>query len=248
MSRFLRRWPLLLATAIGFVGCLLAFPPAGWIAGRVSELTGDRLSLSGVQGSLWAGDAQLVLYDGTTRRAIPGRLQWQVQPLAWFRPGQTLAQIELAGFMPPLTLTRTPQGLQVGSGQVQFPANWLEATGTPWNTLRPGGTIRISWPAITIGQAFNLSLRWQDAQSALSVVKPLGNYEVLANVAPQGDLTARLGTLSGDLLLEGQASFSPAQGFGFSGYASASPSQEAALTGLLSQMGRRENNRYRLGS
>lgn len=244
-----RRWPLWLAVATGFTVSLLLHPPVGWISAQLEKWTGERLSLSGVQGSLWAGDGQLVLYDGETRRAIPGRLQWQIAPLAWFQAGRPVVTLQHSTLMQALTLTRTPEGLSISAGQLQFPATWLEAIGTPWNTLRPAGAIRLSWNGITIGRGFGFNLQWQDAQSALSVVKPLGNYDVLAQVGADGAMTATLSTRSGDLRLEGQAQWSAAQGFGFTGYASASPSQEVALTGLLSQMGRLENNnRYRLGS
>lgn len=243
-----RRWPLLLAGLTGFLLCLALFPPVGWLGERLAKATGDRLTLSGTQGTLWDGDTQLVLFDGTDHRAIPGRLAWRIRPLAWFDSGEALLSLQHPSLDQPLAVSKKPEGLVVSGGQLNFPAAWLEATGTPWNTLKPGGTIRLAWGNITAGQSFAVNLRWQDAQSALSVVKPLGNYEVLANIGPDGSMTARLGTLSGDLQLEGQASWSAPQGFGFSGYASASPSQQVALTGLLSQMGRLENNRYRLGS
>lgn len=243
-----RRWPLWLAVITGFVTCIAIWPPVGWVGDRLSAATGERLTLSGLQGSLWQGSAQVVLFDGSVHRALPGRVNWTVQPIALLRGSGAALVLEHPNLNGPLTLSRTDQGLSVSGGELQFPALWLEATGTPWNTLRPGGYIRLSWANVNIGQASRFQIRWQDAQSALSVVKPLGNYEAVIDLAPDGSLAARLNTLSGDLNLEGQANWSPKGGFGFSGYATASPAQQAALTGLLSQMGRLENNRYRLGS
>ncbi len=243
-----RRWPLLLAFAIGFVASILAFPPVTWLTDRVGSVTGQRLNISAVQGNLWSGNGQLVLFDGDRSRAIPGRLQWQVNPTAWLKGGQPLLTVQHDSLAEAVSLTRTAQGFMLSGSQLQFPANWLEATGTPWNTLRPAGAIRLNWGSFIVGQPFAVTLRWQDAQSALSVVKPLGNYEVRVDFAQNGAMAARLNTLAGDLKLEGQASWNAATGFAFTGFASASPSQEAALTGLLSQMGRLENNRYRLGS
>lgn len=243
-----RRWLMVTAFAIGFIASIAAFPPVTWLTDRIGQISGQRLTVGAVQGNLWQGHGQLILFDGDQSRAIPGRLQWRVQPLAWFKKGTPLLTLQHDSLVQPVSLIRTEQGFQMSASQLQFPANWLEATGTPWNTLRPAGAIRLNWGVITVGQAFAVTLRWQDAQSALSVVKPLGNYEVLVDFAQNGAMTARLNTLSGDLKLEGQANWNASSGFAFTGYASASPSQEAALTGLLSQMGRLENNRYRLGS
>jgi general secretion pathway protein N len=248
MSIKSRRWPLVLAFVVGFVASVLSFPPVTWLTDKAGELTGQRLTIGAVRGNLWKGDGQLVLFDGSQARAIPGRLQWQIRPLAWFEQGSALLTVQHDSLAQPVSLMRAAQGFQLSGSQLQFPANWLEAIGTPWNTLRPAGAIRLKWAPITVGQPFTVTLRWQDAQSALSVVKPLGSYEVLVDFAQNGSMAAKLNTMSGDLRLEGQASWNAAQGFAFTGYASASPSQEAALTGLLSQMGRLENNRYRLGS
>jgi general secretion pathway protein N len=236
------------AVLLGFMLTLSVYPPVSWLAARVDAATGGRLAIAGVQGSLWLGSCQVLLFDGEARRAIPGRLSWRVQVGGLWNAQTALLRIEHPNLQMPLDLQRTPDGMAINASQLQFPANWLEASGAPWNTIRPAGNIVINWQSIRFGDAFSVKILWQDAQSALSVVKPLGNYEVAATISAEGLLDADLRTLSGDLNIEGKARWSAAEGFGFRGYASASPSQEAALTGLLSQMGRLENNRYRLGS
>jgi general secretion pathway protein N len=79
-------------------------------------------------------------------------------------------------------------------------------------------------------------------------VAPLGSYEIQANLA-QNASTWVLSTSNGPLLLkgEGEIGYGPgSKGLQFSGEAAAAPEAEDALVGLLSLLGKREGNRYRL--
>jgi general secretion pathway protein N len=248
MSAVSRRAGGLLILTLGFVSVFMFFLPAELLNRAVTKATEGRISLVAVSGTAWNGSAQIAIFDGQTKMAIPGRLSWLI---VWSSvvqrgmPGVTFAH----PLMPaPLQITRQEHRWQLSGNQVRFPAAWLTASGTPWNTIKPAGTISLAWSDIFSDEAFTLKMQWQDAQSALSVVKPLGHYQVLATVEKQGNLSANLSTVSGDLNLEGQATWTAIEGFSFKGYATPSPSQQVALTGLLSQMGRQENNRYRLGS
>ena len=248
MRGTLKKAGILLTLTLGFLSTFLFFLPADVVNQALKTGSDGRVGLVAVSGTVWNGSAQIAIFDGETRKALPGRLVWAADWSSVARsgfPGITLNH----PLMPvPLKLGRQGSRWQVSANQLRFPADWLVATGTPWNTIKPAGSISVVWADIFSDEAFSLKIQWQDAQSALSVVKPLGHYEVLANVDKQGNLRANLSTLSGDLTLEGQAAWSAAEGFSFKGYATPSPSQQVALTGLLSQMGRQENNRYRLGS
>jgi general secretion pathway protein N len=76
----------------------------------------------------------------------------------------------------------------------------------------------------------------------------LGSYEIQANLA-QNAATWILSTSSGPLLLKGEGAIGHGpgnNGFQFTGEAAAAPGAEDALVGLLSLLGRREGNSYRL--
>ena len=84
--------------------------------------------------------------------------------------------------------------------------------------------------------------------SPISPVKPLGGYEIAANIAQDG-VSWTLSTTSGPLLLKGQGEFSNTgsnKGMHFSGEANASPESQESLIGLLSLLGKREGDTYRL--
>ena len=84
--------------------------------------------------------------------------------------------------------------------------------------------------------------------SPISPVKPLGSYAIQANLA-QHSTNWILSTTAGPLLLSGQGVMTHdlgGKGLQFSGEASATPEAEDALLGLLSLLGKKEGNTYRL--
>ena len=248
MGTSLKKAGLLLTMTLGFLTAFLLFLPADVLNQALKKASDNRISLVAVSGTVWRGSAQIAIFDGQTKMALPGRLVWNTHWLPVASGG--LPDISVSHPIMPelLQISWQENRWRISGNQLRFPASWLVATGTPWNTIKPAGNVSIVWTDIFSDSAFTLKIQWQDAQSALSVVKPLGHYEVLATVEKQGTLRADLSTLSGDLKLEGRAAWSATDGFSFKGYATPSPSQQVALTGLLSQMGRQENNRYRLGS
>jgi general secretion pathway protein N len=132
-------------------------------------------------------------------------------------------------------------------GSITFPAQWLEIVGAPWNTLKPEGQIYLGWTAGHIAGPFQVEITWRDAQSALTAVRPLGEYKVTIEQQRPGNVRIQLATLRGPLSMDGAGEWTAKTGFKFSGYADASAAEKPALLGFLSQMGRREGDRYRLG-
>ena len=166
------RWALPGAVA-GALWALLAFAPASWLAAEVADSTGGRLLLADAQGTVWRGQAVLVLTGGAgsrDARALPGRLHWR---LSWhggapalrleqaccidrpllvrWRPGLAATRFEL------LTLPAGPAPLPGSNGAVpgvessaetapigHWPVAWLAGLGAPLNTLRLSGTMQLS--------------------------------------------------------------------------------------------------------
>jgi general secretion pathway protein N len=153
------------------------------------------------------------------------------------------------------SLTKT----QIMANEIKLPANILEGLGNPWSTLRPRGELGARWTDINLvnfggSEAGNTSASGviriiiSRLTSPISPVKPLGGYEISANIGQDG-VNWTLSTTSGPLLLKGQGDFSNQagnKGMHFSGEASASPEAQESLIGLLSLLGKKEGDTYRL--
>jgi len=77
-----RRWALWGAAAGLLLGALL-FAPASWLASSLAQASGERLLLADARGSIWNGNAVLLLAGGPgsmDAAALPGRLRWRIRP------------------------------------------------------------------------------------------------------------------------------------------------------------------------
>jgi len=251
----LRRW----AVAGGLLGALLGAlsqAPAVWLARAVDDATGGRLQLIEARGTVWDGSALLMLTGGPGSRdasVLPSRLDWQ---LSLHLDGVQLALAQDCCVAPGLKLRLQPgwrdATLQVQPGDAtgllgQWPAAWLDGLGAPWNTLRPGGLLRLS------SQNFSLTAGatgWQvqgqariglmQTSSRLSTLNPLGSYELSLVGQTAAPATLQLQTLEGALQLSGSGELRAKGGVRFRGEGRAQPGQEPALNNLLNIIGRRQ--------
>jgi general secretion pathway protein N len=248
------RWALWGAVVGALVG-VIVFAPASWLASVVARATDQRLLLADAKGSVWGGDAQLVLTGGAGSRdaaALPGRLRWQVRPrlngfdLALNQPccldREWVIQFKLGFGRYQILLPARPQALG------HWPAAWLAGLGTPFNTLQLGGTLLLTSNGMTLESTQG---RWRmigsiDADllgvsSRLSTLDTLGSYRfsVRGGATSTDPATLNLETLDGGLRLSGSGQWT---GFRvrFRGEASAAEGQEAALNNLLNIIGRRQ--------
>ncbi|MDO9096460.1 MAG: type II secretion system protein N [Rubrivivax sp.] len=260
----MKRW-MLAGSALGALLALVAFAPAAWLARGVSAGTEGRLLLADARGTVWQGSAVLVLTGGPGSRdasALPGRLHWTLglagsalslglqqacciaQELRLrLVPGLGRLRIELPG---------AGDGAALGSAVAprvlgQWPASWLVGLGTPWNTLKPAGTLQLSSAGLVAeavqgrwimqGQA---ELQLRGMSSSLSTLEELGSYRLDLQGDPRGDAArVQLNTTDGALQLSGSGDWA-ASGLRFRGQASAAPGSEAALSNLLNIIGRRQ--------
>lgn len=247
------RW----AAAGALAGLLVAVAwcaPADWLARGLARASSDRLQLHQAQGSVWNGSARLQLSAGTGSTgatALPGRLQWTVRP-RW--NGLQLALEAPCCLDTPWEwqLRFGLQGLQLQAtdlapGSSHFPAAMLTGLGTPWNTVRPQGTLALHSRSLQV-ELNNTTWSLQgmatlDAlgmRTALSTLEPLGSYRLVLEGGPSPQLA--LSTLDGKLLLSGQGQL--AQGrWRFAGEARSDAASQAALGNLLNIIGRREGAR-----
>lgn len=248
------RW-VLAGALLGAVAGLVAFAPASWLAATVRGASDGRLLLSDARGTVWRGSAVLVLSGGPSSRsasALPGRLDWR---LGLDGAGLLLRARQACCIRDELRLRWVPgwsrTRLEVPPAQGvlgQWPASWLIGLGTPWNTLEPSGTLRLSSPGLSLEQ---VSGRWRfdgeadldlDAMaSRVSTLDVLGSYRIVVrgDAAHGGAASLSLATTRGALQLSGSGQWTASK-LHFTGQASAAPGFEAVLSNLLNIIGRRQ--------
>lgn len=238
---------------LGLLFALVVFAPARWLAAGVASATDARVRLTSPRGSIWNGSAAVLLTGGDGSRdaaALPGRVDWRLRP-RW--DGLALA-LDAACCIPP----KAPLELQahlrwrgaridIADTSSHWPADLLSGLGTPFNTLRPEGTLALSTHQLQLVLAAgrlqvlgNAQLDALDISSRLSPLKPMGSYRIALG---GGAVPAvALQTLEGALRLEGNGQFVGGR-LHFQGVASAAPEREAALSNLLNILGRRSGAR-----
>lgn len=263
------RWALA-GAVMGALTAAVTFAPAQWLGSAVRQASQGRVLLSEVQGTVWAGQARVILTGGPGSRealSLPGRMDWQLGwSLAGARPAAQLT-LRHSVVMPNDVRLRLEPGIgsfsvalttpvSEGTPLLQWPAAWLGALGTPWNTVQPSGVLRLSSPGVRLhwvqGRARlegSLLLEAADMGSRLSPQRRLGTYHVLVTGAgvgtpgTQGDAAQlRLSTVDGDLQLSATGQWT-GQRFRLRGEARAAPGQETALQNLLNIMGPRDGAR-----
>lgn len=214
--------------------------PAGWLAARLVAESPVRLMHAA--GTVWTGSAALGVRDGDTLRLLPGRLAWHVDPAA-LATGRIALSLAHPAMDNAVRVTLGRGATEVAAGDARFPAAALVAFGAPFNTVRPGGQVRIAWSALRIAAdriEGRLDARWDDATSALSPVAPLGNFR-LSFTGRGGTTDLALGTLRGPLQLAGRGSID-ARRVRFTGSADAQPDVRPQLGALLTVLGKRNGD------
>ncbi|MDP4301911.1 type II secretion system protein N [Leptothrix discophora] len=272
-----RRWAFW-GALLGGLLTLVAFAPARWLADAVASASRDQVQLADARGTVWSGDAVLVLGAGAgsrDARALPGRLGWTLRPTlldglglalnlrqdcciqgtaevrvqpGWGRVAVRVQGLDDPGSRSPGAAAPEPDGSR---WIAQWPAAWLVGLGTPWNTLQPGGALRLGtqglkleWAAGRFSMEGQAVLELRDFSSRLATLPRLGSYRIAISADPAQAGTAQVGlsTLDGALLLSGQGSWS-ASGLRLRGEASAAEADQAALSNLLNIIGRRDGAR-----
>ena len=268
-SRRVRRWAVSGAVCGSLVAAVV-WAPAQWLAAAVASASEGRFQLADAQGSLWSGDAVLLLTAGPGAReasALPGRLGWRIAPTGAGlkvvlqhacclngEVGLTLS-VGLGRWSARLDPAQPNPGAADAAAAAawigQWPAALLMGLGTPWNTLQPGGLLRLSGQNLSVeGARGRLALNGQvDVElqgfsSRLSTLPLLGSYRLSITGEPDRPGSARvaLSTLEGALQLQGSGSIGPS-GLRLRGEATAREADQPALNNLLNIIGRRDGAR-----
>lgn len=225
----------LVATTVLVVVVVAA--PAAWVGGWIADRGAWRLVHA--EGTLCRGSASVGIEDHGVIRLLPGRLAWRCMPGGWLA-GRIALSLEHPAMDNPVAVSWAPSGLSVTAGRARWPAAVLVAFGAPFNTVRPGGDLDVSWTALRMaGRALagHVEVAWTDARSALSPVAPLGSFR-LALDGRGGTTELSLSTRRGPLQLTGRGS-ADARRVKFTGSADAAPEFRPGLGALLSVLGRR---------
>jgi general secretion pathway protein N len=238
----------LLGIVCGALFALVAYAPATWLAGAIAQASQQRVLLQNTIGTVWSGSAHLVLSGGSgsaDAMQLPTRLEWKITPQLW--GVQLQIQSACCTTQSPIQLTINRQNdhwqWQLDAKSVVLPAQWLVGLGAPWNTLRMTGTLTLQAQTlqgqIKQGKLVSLtgqaSLQGTQIQTALSTIKPLGNYTAQLN-----NQTIRLGSTDGSaLMLSGRGQISES-GFQLQGEALAEKGREDALGNLMHVIGQRQ--------
>lgn len=230
---------LLITAACATALCVL---PARWVMAWIPD--SSPVVITDASGSLWSARATLAVGTAALRRTLPDPVQWQLRFAGW--PHLELRHPWLRG---PLNLSLSWRGVQVSGQSLQLPATVLTTAHALLNTLDPGGTVQVEWPALTLGwgalpqggDARVLTIHWRNASSALSSVKPFGDYTLMVRRASGRALDLTLKTDQGPLMLAGHGTLPRPGRAQFDGEAWADPSApagtRAALQGVLRALG-----------
>lgn len=247
----LKRIALGLIALLAVALTIAIMAPAQWLASGVHNATQGRMGLAEVSGSLWRGQGTLVVASGThagaARASLPERLSWRLSPWALLTGTIDVVFEHPSALAQPLQIrTKGSQTIHASATTVRLPAILLTGLGAPWNTLRPGGILSVSWDRLLIepgrihGQVV---AEWQFASSSLTPVSPFGHYRLQTNgVYPGTELN--LTTISGPLALTGSGTIGEGGHLRFRGRAQPLDGTDDAvklqLTGLISLLGRRQ--------
>ncbi len=219
--------------------------PARWLMAWVPAVAPVRVVAA--EGSMWQATAWLAIGAPGLQRRLPQPAHWT---LGW-QAGPRL-QLTHPWLQGPLVLRLDWRGLNVSAQHLRLPATALTTLHSVFNTLDPGGTLALSWPAQHLswrGQRAHsaqpvLALVWHEASSGLSRVQPLGRYRLSVGAPAdpaQPAYPLQLATETGALRLQGEGTLGPAHALQFEAWAwadaQAPASQQAGLVPLLQTLG-----------
>jgi len=235
---------ILLVLVLGFTILIVvvARAPAAWLGDWLEARS--RIRLVDARGTVWEGSALLGMSDGRTITLVPGRVDWRIVGLT---PNSVSAELSHEWLTTPLRLSLAGDGLSFTKGSSRIPAGVLASAGAPFNTLKPGGTLDISWTDAKLrGAAFTgeMQLDWLQAKSALSTIAPLGSYRLRVRGSGEPPIL-ELQTLTGPLQMQGSGRIEGTR-VRFNGTATAEAGMRSSLDGLLGLLGMRSGDKVLL--
>lgn len=251
-----------LVALLGAVLAGVAFVPASFADAALAHATQGRVRLAQAEGTIWNGSARLVLAEGRAAAsgdaargraadgalvagvAIPGRVDWSIRALPLL-VGQLDAQLRLDRVARPVRVHGNWGEVRIDAGAIELPSVELGGLGSPWNTVRPSGALRLSWENLVLrpaGLDGRARIELREASSAMTPVRPLGSYRIdVVGSGSRAELS--IATIDGPLRLQGNGSFDANRGLRFVAEASAEARERDRLQSFLGLIGPREGER-----
>lgn len=239
-----------------FIFSLIAHAPASLLSYAIAQLDSPQqdnpqqgaqgLLLTQTEGSLWAGKTQVAIVTPATQETL-GLLEWAVS-LRHLHSGQiglTLSWNQTAAATLNVTslFDMNAIALEVNQLALQLPASVISAFVPSLSAASLGGQLLLNSEHLTLTQdAIKglLTVHWNQANSPLSPVNPLGQYQLTLNGLGQA-LTMQLLTQDGAMQLVGNGEWSKQMGLKFQGAASTTEENKAKLAPLLHIIGEEES-------
>lgn len=194
---------------------LAATAPAAWLAWGVARATANQVVLDAPGGSVWQGQATLILQSQHVPPQSLGGFSWRINPF-WLVTGRLPIAVRATDpgrrFQADIELSRDT--LVLRSVDTQLPADVIPALYPPVLFLNLGGELRLTAPALELKRGAvtgSAELYWQSATISLVKVKPLGDYRLYLN-GEGARATFKLETPRGALLLIGDGQWDLASG------------------------------------
>jgi len=242
--------------AVALVAALLVLltqAPASFLATAVRAWSHGRLELGDASGTVWQGQATLILTPGErnagTRTRLPGQTAWRLEAWQLLFGSLNLTLSNTAVLDAPLSLRMDrSRNATVDASRLHLPADVLVGLGAPWNTIQPGGDLALEWDTLHVASNSvrgELRGEWSGASSRLSPIVPFGHYRVVAQGIFPG-AQVRLETLSGPMEMVGSGTIEDGNHLRFRGTAQVQPGTDATvatqLSGLISLLGPRNGD------
>ncbi len=219
---------------------LIATAPATLLSSAVSAASKGQFVLANAEGSIWRGSATPALRQHNGNLLVLEKLHWDMALLRFFT-GKLVIDLQWSHVeqAQPMIVTVTVNQIELRNAVLPLYAGLFGEVVPMMKPIQLSGPLLIRSPLFTLtrqGVNGTATAVWSNASSVLSAVQPLGQYHIdLQGAGSRLDVALR--TESGMLLLEGNGSFTPADGFRFHGTARAATESKGRLDELLGNFG-----------
>ncbi len=214
---------------------MLANAPASLVPAALDKALPGRVTLSGVDGSVWHGQAASLALDG---QPLWQQLDWQLSPWALLR-GRAKLQLKVAGGQQ-LVASIGFGDVALSDTRISVPLSALSGAVSAIRTYQLGGMLSLSTPSFSASaneQAGDAVIEWHQASSGMVAVPVLGDYRLDAKAGPRG-LLGKVATLGpAALQVTGDGDWTASRGASIRLQLRPDPAQADKLRALLSAAG-----------
>jgi len=234
------RQRLLLYGAVGVLAYLVALAatiPASWISRALERASAEKLLLRAPTGTVWTGQARLYAKARSGPPLELGELRWKT---AWtgLLAGKLITDVAFGGAGRSAHLELSPFGLAVQGLDVSLPGKALASFVPGLETVGPEVMLRFRSDSLRIEADSMLGLAevdWRNVRLSRAPGLALGSH--VARLRGGGSkVDIELGTLEGQLTLDGAGTWDPKAGLKMAGTVEHGPQASPELVRFLRGM------------